>query len=192
MLALMTAILFTVDVHGQITGEKPHTIEVIESSVRDLTDSMIARCDVSTGPVPIRVRQHPDAIWIRSILQRRMQERGITTLPADEQTASALDVVIEDASTRYDAAESRDSVERRVTVKLSTTCRNRAVVLPSVTHRITLARQQVESYQTQQHAATYGVVPPSESSIWDDVLEPLIYVAAAAVTVVLFFTVRTQ
>lgn len=188
----MMAMFLTLNLCGQITGEMPHTIDVIESSVRDLADTIIARCNVSLEPIPIHVRQHPDAVWIRSIIQRRMQERGITILHSDDQAVSALDVVIEDASTRYDVAESSDSVDRRVTVKLSTTCMNRAVVLPSVTHRITLARQQVETYQTQQHAATYGVVPPSESSIWDDVLEPLIYVAAAAVTVVLFFTVRTQ
>ncbi|MBU3699331.1 MAG: hypothetical protein FGM33_04870 [Candidatus Kapabacteria bacterium] len=195
MTKIFTALLWcalATSAMGQIAGDPPHTIDVIEASVRDLADTMIARCDYAQGDaVPIRVADHPDASWVRSLVLRRFQERGLqTTTDADER--AALNIVIEDASTRYSAMPDRDSVERTIVVKLTSTCRGRMAALPTITQRTTLTRQKVDAFQSRQHQAAHGVVPDAANSVWDDVLEPLIYVAAAAVTVVLLFTVRTQ
>lgn len=178
---------------AQIPAEVPHTIDVIESSVRDLADTMMERCDIVAGePIAVRTSSHPDAAWIQSIVLRRLAERGVMASVSETPSGQMLEVVIEDVATRYEATPSRDTVERAVTVKLSSACAGRTVMLPSLTHKSTVARQSVDVYQSRQHMASHGLVPRAQSSVWDDILEPLIYVAAAAVTVVLFFTVRTQ
>lgn len=196
MKTLLTVILcgvWSFAAAGQTAGDLPHTIDVIEASVRDLADTMISRCDLAPGAVvPLAVRQHPDADWIRSLVQRRLEERGIRMMPVADTTAPAVSVVIENASTRYAPSSASDSVERSIIVQLSAECKGRPLALAPVTHRATMARMNVDAYQSRQHMATHAALPHPESSVWDDILEPLIYVAAAAVTVVLFFTVRTQ
>jgi len=193
ILTLMALGLLVPSVMGQIAGDPPHTIDVIEATVRDLADTMLARCEIVQGArLPVRVLQHPDAAWIQSLVLRRLQERGIETAVADFDERLGLTIVIEDASTRYLATPDRDSVERSVVVKLSSTCQGRTTALPIKSHRVTMTRQNVDAFQSQQHRAAHGELPQADGSLWDDVVEPLIYVAAAAVTVVLFFTVRTQ
>ena len=193
LLTVILCVVWSVNAATQTTGDLPHTIDVIEASVRDLADTMISRCDLASGAtVPLTVRQHPDADWIRSLMQRRFEERGIPTISVNDTASPAVRVVIENASTRYAPSSASDSVERSIVVQLSAECKGRPLALAPFTHRATLARTNVEAYQSRQHMATHAPLPEPESSVWDDVLEPLIYVAAAAVTVVLFFTVRTQ
>lgn len=193
LLTVMLGVVCLVSAVAQTAGDLPHTIDVIEASVRDLADTMISRCDLAPGSaVPLFVRQHPDADWIRSLMQRRFEERGIPTTSVTDQASPGVSVVIENASTRYVPSSASDSVERSIVVQLSAECKGRPLALAPLTHRAMMARQNVDAYQSRQHMATHAPLPHPESSVWDDILEPLIYVAAAAVTVVLFFTVRTQ
>jgi hypothetical protein len=193
LLTVILGVVWSVNAIAQSAGDLPHTIDVIEASVRELADTMISRCDLVPGTaVPVSLRQHPDADWIRSLMQRRFEERGIATISVNDTASPAVSVVIENASTRYAPSSASDSVERSIVVQLSVECKGRPLALAPVTHRATMARQNVDAYQSRQHMATHAPLPNPESSVWDDVLEPLIYVAAAAVTVVLFFTVRTQ
>lgn len=193
LLTVMLVVVCMVSSVAQTAGDLPHTIDVIEASVRDLADTMISRCDLAPGSaVPLSVRQHPDADWIRSLMQRRFEERGIPTTSVTDQASPGVSVVIENASTRYVPSSASDSVERSIVVQLSAECKGRPLALTPLTHRAMMARQNVDAYQSRQHIATHAPLPHPESSVWDDILEPLIYVAAAAVTVVLFFTVRTQ
>ncbi|MFM8771310.1 MAG: hypothetical protein ACKOE4_04720 [Candidatus Kapaibacterium sp.] len=168
------------------------TIDMVESAVRDLVDSVVTRAGVTAGSsLEVFVHDHPDAPWVRSIISRRMEERGV---PVALGTAARtdLDVVIMDVSTRYQLTQNPDSVEREVVVKLETTYRQRRLPLEPKSVRTTLGRSEALASQSAQHTGTHAALPDAPSSLWNDVLEPLIYVGAAVVTVLLFYTVRTQ
>lgn len=171
----------------------PHTVDVIETAVRELTDSLIVRAGVSTGDsIPLFVHDHPDASWIRSIVARRMEQRGLPVVIAEASPQAVLEMTVMDVSTRYSPATHRDSLHRQVVVKLGSSYRRKAVALESRTESRTISRPDARATQTTQHAGTHAELPEAPSSIWEDAVEPLIYIAAAVVTIVLFFTVRTQ
>lgn len=171
----------------------PHTVDVIEAAVRDLTDTLITRAGVSTGdPIPLFVHEHPDASWIRSIVARRMEERGVPVVIAEASPQAVLELTVMDVSTRYAPLAARDSLERQVVVKLGTSYKRRVLSLEPRTDVRTISRPDAYATQSTQHRATHAALPDGPSSIWEDALEPLIYIAAAVVTIVLFFTVRTQ
>lgn len=171
----------------------PHTVDVIEAAVRDLTDTLITRSAVSTGdPIPLFVHEHPDASWIRSIVARRMEERGVPIVMAETSPQADIEVTVMDVSTRYALTAHRDSLERQVVVKLGSSYRRKAVALDTRSDSRTISRPDARAKQSTQHVGAHAELPEAPSSIWEDALEPLIYIAAAVVTVVLFFTVRTQ
>lgn len=169
-----------------------YTVDVVESAVRELVDTVMMRSGVTAGSgMEVFVHDHPDAQWIRSIVARRMEERGVPVVVGSAARAD-LDVVIMDVSTRYQLTSNPDSVEREVVVKLETTYRQRRLPLEPKSVRTTLGRTEAQATQSTQHTGTHAALPEAPSSLWNDVLEPLIYVGAAIVTVVLFYTVRTQ
>jgi len=169
-----------------------YTVDVVETAVRELVDTVVTRSGVTAGSaMEVFVHDHPDAQWIRSIVARRMEERGIPVAVGSAARAD-LDVVIMDVSTRYQPGPNPDSVEREVVVKLETTYRQRRLPLEAKSVRTVLGRPEALATQTTQHTGTHAVLPEAPSSLWNDVLEPLIYVGAAVVTIVLFYTVRTQ
>lgn len=174
-------------------GTPPTTIDVIETSVRDMADTLFRSADVVAGDaLTISVNAHPDAPWIRAIIAQRFEERGRSTRISDPPNEGGLDVVVMDLSTRYTPMEHRDSVEREIVVRLETTIQKRRVALTPRTVRHVLSREDAVAQQSMQHSATHAPLPQVQGSFWDELLEPLVYIAAAAVTIVLLFTVRTQ
>lgn len=171
----------------------PSTIDVIETSVRDLADTLLRSTDVVAGDaLPLSVNDHPDAPWIRAIIAQRFDELGRSTIICKQPNERGLDIVVMDLSTRYKPLEQRDSVEREVVVRLETMVQNRRVALTPRVVRHVLSREDAVARQSMQHSATHAPLPQVQRPLWDELLEPLIYIAAAAVTVVLLFTVRTQ
>lgn len=170
-----------------------HTVDVIESAVRDLTDSVIARSGITPGDsVPLYIHDHPDASWIRSIVARRMEERGMPVIIAEGLSQAQLEMTVMDVSTRYAPMPDPDSLHRQIVVKLGSSFKRVALALESHTESRTISRPDARATQSVQHTATHAALPEAPSSVWEDALEPLIYIAAAVVTIVLFFTVRTQ
>ncbi len=193
MMGLVCAVRLYAGADSVHVSTVPHTVDVIEAAVRDLTDTLITRAGVSTGdPIPLFVHEHPDASWIRSIVARRMEEQGVPVVIAEASPQAVLELTIMDVSTRYAPVAARDSLERQVVVKLGSSYRRKAVALASRTESRIISRPDARATQSAQHASTYAELPEAPSSIWEDALEPLIYIAAAVVTIVLFFTVRTQ
>jgi hypothetical protein len=40
--------------------------------------------------------------------------------------------------------------------------------------------------------ATHGVVPARPTTLWEDIAQPVVFIGAAVITIVLLFTVRSQ
>jgi hypothetical protein len=95
--------------------------------------------------------------------------------------------------TSYANAHHQDTVLRSVVVDLAAIDRARAQ-----THTVRLidsayvARTEVVLLDSRQHMATQGVVPPRPTTLWEDIAQPVVFIGAAVITIVLLFTVRSQ
>jgi hypothetical protein len=111
---------------------------------------------------------------------------------------STLRLHLADCAVRYFACEhSDDSLAREVQIILASTMESSSGVMQPIannaaTHRDTVARSAVSGLQSRQYDFTQGTVPEQQGSFWKTVVEPAVIVAAAALTIFLFFTVRTQ
>lgn len=141
----------------------------------------------------IDVSIHPDAEFVESVLLEALSKRA--TVFSRTNGNNVLKIIINDMSTRYRLMED-DSVQRVITVSLKGSMELNGVVKPLIITdllRIDVGnRREAEQADSQQHAASHGHIPDAERTFWDDILEPAIFVAAAATTVILLFTVRSK
>ncbi|MBI2794684.1 MAG: hypothetical protein HYX66_08575 [Ignavibacteria bacterium] len=141
----------------------------------------------------IDVSIHPDAEFVESVLLESLSKR--TTVFSRTNGNNILKIIINDMSTRYRLVDD-DSVQRVITVTLRASLELNGVVKPlNITDRSRIdvgSRREAEQADSEQHAASHGHVPDAERTFWDDILEPAIFVAVAATTVILLFTVRSK
>jgi hypothetical protein len=175
-----------------VAGLEPTLNVVSRFTDRSLTSIVAMVAPSST--ITLSVADHPDARWIEAEALRMMTEAGhsvvTSTAPTDVQ------IVIKDLSTQYEAHAESDSVDRVITVALEaivTTNGTRRTATPPIERdRVACTRAEAKAAESRQHQATHGELPPAPSSMWDDIVEPVIFVTAAVATVVLLFTVRSK
>lgn len=176
-------------------AQAPSTADVLQAHIRAWAE---ARTPMLGSNVTLDVAEHPDKPWFEAAMITALRDRGVDAIRGYE--GPRLRIVLVDVSTRYDRTDHPDSVSRLVTARLyeeRIDADGRAVPLrtsDTATWQRTdvLGRDQVNALQSTQHPAMHGDVPPPPRDLWDDILEPVVYVAAAAVTVVLLFTVRSK
>lgn len=174
--------------HGQ---DVPTSLDVMQGFVRTIADTLrvIAGPDIDT--LRMHVHDHPDALWFESIIMQRCEEQRVPMriVSAEER---ALTLVISDASTSYQPHAHPDSLVREVVLDASVRRNSNLYNLQKLTRRDVVVHEQAQAKQSDQHASTKADVPAKEPSLWDDVLQPIVFIGAAVVTIVLLFTVRSQ
>lgn len=189
--ALVIAVLVVIATQLLAQGNES-TQRVVERLLVKAGEEICARAGDSIERYT--VSQHPDAAWIASMLRSTSPQRPCLSLPVDSLTSAQMLIVCRDVQTTYMNTHHQDTVLRRVVVSLDAVERMR-VSQPYEVRLIDtafVAREDVVLLDSRQHSASHGVVPPRPTTIWEDVTQPVVFIAAAVVTVVLLFTVRSQ
>jgi len=166
--------------------------KVITDLLQEAHTAVIEQLD--ERPFQLERSEHPDGRWLESqfLTQATRAGKQAVTSSAD----IVVTIVYNDVSTRYETVEQADSVRRVITVDISATIQRNGTlhVIPIEPMRSTVVclRQNALAAESDQHSSTHAELPLPERTVWDDVLEPAIFVVAAVATVVLLFTVRSQ
>ena len=168
------------------------TQRVVERLLVQAGDSICARAGDSN--VRFFVSQHPDAPWIATLLRDPANSRRCLSQIVDTAAFAQVTIVCRDVQTRYSNAQHQDTVVRSVVVDIAAIQREsgsqfHAVRLVDTMH---VARTDVPMLDSQQHMATHGVVPARPTTLWEDIAQPVVFIGAAVITIVLLFTVRSQ
>lgn len=137
---------------------------------------------------------HPDAAWIASMLRDPASQRECLSRLVDSSAIADIVVVCRDVQTTYVSAHHQDTIQRRVVVSVDAIDRAHAsrVIEVRLVDTTLVAREDVALLDSRQHMSTHGVVPPRPTTLWEDIAQPVVFIGAAVVTVVLLFTVRSQ
>lgn len=163
----------------------------MQGFVRNVADTLSVIAGPSADSIRMRVADHPDALWFESIIFQRCDEQHVPMriAEADEQ---GFALVVSDASTTYQPHTHTDSLVREITFDASLRHNSTVYRLPKQIRQDIVAHDQAIAKQSDQHASTKAAVPEKQPSLWDDVLQPVVFIGAAVVTIVLLFTVRSQ
>ena len=182
-----------------LAGGSPLSAAEVASSQRVITDllkkahaSVIDEMD--DRPFQLGRIEHPDGRWLESQFLTQATRAGKQAVTSDAEVVVTL--VYNDVSTRYELVEQADSIRRVITVDVDARIEldgQLSVISIEPTQVVDVClRQDALAAESQQHQATHGEMPDPDRTVWDDVLEPAIFVVAAVATVVLLFTVRSQ
>lgn len=178
-------------VQAGFVEEGRSTIERMNALLQKTLDDIALQ--VRADSLSIRVAVHPDAEFIRALAINAIGARNVV---AEMNPRADLFITPVDVSTRYEETSAADSVDRVIsmTLKAVLTENGNAKVLRTedIVERERLHRKDAIRLQSEQRASTHGPIPPMTTTIWDDILQPAIFVVAAVTTVVLLFTVRSQ
>ncbi|MBC8125176.1 MAG: hypothetical protein H7X70_05535 [Candidatus Kapabacteria bacterium] len=177
-----------------VAQHSPMAIDAIDSMVTSLADTLVAR-EGGTS-FSFSISPHPDADWIAGIISRRVLLLGGTVHKTNESEHPGIHIAISDVSTRYNIVESTDSIVRTIIVRLDaykgSSSQSGFVALPTLRRQDVITRSEALVGDSRQHTGSHGDVPLVPSSFWDDIAQPVVFIAAAATTVLLLFTVRSQ
>jgi len=171
--------------------EVPSALEVMQGFVRNVADTLSVVAGRDADTLRVRIHNHPDALWFESIIAQHCDEQHIPMriVSNDEQSVT---LVISDASTTYQPHSNADSVVREVVLDASLRSSTAIYKLQKQSRRDIVAHDLAMVKQSDQHASTTAVIPVKHPSLWDDILQPIVFIGAAVVTIVLLFTVRSQ
>ncbi|MDZ4745898.1 MAG: hypothetical protein SGJ05_07830 [bacterium] len=192
LIALFSSALFvSASAQGRVVDERRSTIERMNVMLQESLARIVQQ--VPTDSISVRVIAHPDAEIIRMMTVNAL---GTRTVLAGTSAKADLVITPVDVSTRYETTDAVDSVDRVVTVSLqavmNTYGQERSLRSEKIVERERLHRNDALRLQSGQRSSTTAQIPPVPSTLWDDILQPAIFVAAAVTTVVLLFTVRSQ
>jgi nitrogen regulatory protein PII-like uncharacterized protein len=148
----------------------------------------------------IRITPHP-AKWL--ILNKIISEgktNKLQFLNADstkKYNFTMLEISIKDLSVKYSLYSDRDSLYRELNVNICGNMKNgngTLEVIPDfkVIYFDKISRNDIDYVKSIQYDFANSQVPPVERIFFEEVTEPIILVASAAVTVLLLFTVRSK
>lgn len=167
------------------------TQRVVERLLMQAGDSICARAGDSS--VRFAVTNHPDAAWIATSLRDPTAVRQCLSQIVDSSSLAQVTVVCRDVQTSYANAHHQDTVLRSVVVDLAAIDRaSTRTYTVRLLDSAYVARADVALLDTRQHMATHGVVPARPTTLWEDIAQPVVFIGAAVVTIVLLFTVRSQ
>ncbi len=167
------------------------TQRVVERLLMQAGDSICARAGDSS--VRFAVTNHPDAAWIATSLRDPGAARTCLSQIVDSSSLAQVTVVCRDVQTSYANAHHQDTVLRSVVVDLAAIDRaSTRTYTVRLLDSAYVARADVALLDTRQHMATHGVVPARPTTLWEDIAQPVVFIGAAVVTIVLLFTVRSQ
>lgn len=176
-------------------------IALLDSVARHYADTLAH--DVATHSFTdfrILISQHPAAERLRQHIMARTTSSVAINQPASriDNALTVLDLYIADYAIRYSLHEpSTDSLIREVHLAVNTTLTNPGgTSLPfpdyDMTLRDTVARIDIPFIESRQYLYGQAPIPDRPSGFYSDIVEPLIIVSSAIITVLLLFTVRSQ
>ena len=167
------------------------TQRIVERLLLQAGDSICARA--GDASVRFAVTNHPDAAWIATSLRDPTAVRQCLSQIVDSSSLAQVTVVCRDVQTSYANAHHPDTVLRSVVVDLAAIDRaSTRTYTVRLLDSAYVARADVALLDTRQHMATHGVVPARPTTLWEDIAQPVVFIGAAVVTIVLLFTVRSQ
>lgn len=170
-------------------GETPTNLVVLDSLARVAAGQVCAALPADGAAVSLR--EHRAAWLVRARLAERCPK-------AQRQGDSSGSVGVTAFGVRYERLpDADDSLRRICTVALAGTypaADGTVAALPDIfaAHEDVIAERDIAALEADGYDFARGILPPPPGSFIRDVIEPLTVVGAAALTVLLLFTVRSQ
>jgi hypothetical protein len=150
------------------------------------------------GKICLKFNDHP-AKWLftNKILEKNAGRYTFLTKDTNVADCPKIEISINDLSVKYlNEPESSDSLIRISNIKVSgsveTSGKLETLPVFSKTVKDTISRNDIEYVKSVQHDFANSPVPEPKKTLFEDIIQPLIIITTAAVSILLLFTVRSN
>lgn len=194
-------LLFVFSTIGSVFCNEPlvDNFNIIDSLLTESSESIIKEIElVGIDRISIEINNHPASWLLIAHLHKIALKRDIKLYERGTSDAINLELWLFDATLNYNALKNRrDSLLRVVTTKVSGRIvlkDKEAIKLPEINyqHKDFISYSDIELINSKQHDFAKATPPPLEKNIWEELIEPIIFVSTAVVTVLLLFTIRSK
>ncbi len=170
-------------------AETPTNMQLLDSLTSELPKNIKADfADVSE--VKLDFNKHPNAWFIE---QKIVNSKLFKIVDSD--SVPKLSVLLSEFGVRYTRLNN-DSLEREVKIKYEAVLYDNGITKPhdgkEYIFRDSVAEKDLAIIESSAYPFSKSPVPEQNKSWLDEALEPAILVGSAALTVILFFTVRSN
>ena len=147
----------------------------------------------------ILVLPHPASYLIEQYFLSCANDKGLTFfLPDSNSNRAKITLWISSIDVKYERISSdSDSLTRIISVSLSGKMQTKEGTIKAIeilerTYNDLITDDDIVYIQNSSYNFTKGQIPPQQSTFFDSIVEPLVVVTAAIITIVLLFTVRSN
>ncbi len=187
-----------IQLHSQDSKLKTN-FDILDSLVSLYSDNFYNNLKFIPGKkICIKFNEHP-AKWIfeSKILGKNEGRYSFQTGDTNHDNCLKLEVSINDFSIKYlNEPESSDSLIRIFNIKVTSNIElsGKLDALPQFTKTIkdTISRNDIDYVKSIQHDFANSPVPEPKKTMFEEIIQPLIIITSAAVSILLLFTVRSN
>lgn len=178
----MKLILLLIFFYLPLVATPPTNLQIISNSIDSIASKSLTK--IYNKKINIQSRYEPITDKLSSTFLR-LDSNFILVGSKSYKSQITLDTII----ISYNEATGERNIT--LTAYITTLADDNIVVFPvSQTYKDTIDINSISTLEDESYPFTKGILV-EESSFWDDVLEPAVYVGTAAIIIYLLFTVRS-
>lgn len=191
MIFAVPSLLFSMD------SKMRTNFAVLDSLSRYAADSVLKRLNnLHNKEFLVDFGKHPASWMVEQYLVNKALEQGKKFFGETEKKLPELNINIKEAGVRYDRVKSSDSLKRELFFIVSLSMeRDNGILygLPQilVKKEDVVARDDLAYLESSPYPFAKGKIPEPESSFFDKIAEPVIFISTAIITIALLFSVRS-
>lgn len=170
---------------------------VLDSLSRFAADSVLKRLNnLHNKEFQVDFGKHPASWMVEQYLVNKALEQGKKFFSEADRKLSKLSINIKEAGVRYDRVKNNDSLKRELFFIISLSMeRDNGILygLPqiSIKYEDIICRDDLPYLESSPYPFAKGKIPEPESSFFDKIAEPVIFISTAIITIALLFSVRS-
>ena len=191
-------ILFTCQSYALAPLPVKNNFEVLESLAHKSSEELVSQIKShSCDTLAVTFEKYP-GLWL--VEQYLYSDKGLTFFSADSMLTNTARLVVrcKYLGVRYSILnEGPDSLLREAEIRLSYSLTDKSgkiIQFPDINqfYEDHISRESILQIERPGHDFTKSEVPEAPESFFHELAEPIIAVGSAIITVVLFFTVRSE
>ncbi len=190
---IVIAMLWVAAAQESIAGDVRSNFTILDSLTQTAARQLCATLTVQGDSIVCSIKEHPAGWLVTARLAEYCPKIHLRT-----PTVSTGTLGITSFGVRYERlSEYDDSLRRICAVAFAGTFIRQsgevtAFPATTITHSDVIALSDVTSAEAGGYDFSRGAIPARESGFMSDIVEPLVIISTAALTVLLLFTVRSQ
>ncbi len=172
-------------------------IEIFDSLSKKIANEFIKSLEFRESDSVFFSIKGEDNFLIKKHIYGQLNNLNIVLLEKEAySTSNHLEVIVDDLKASFNITDEKDIYIREINVKYTFFQKVDGIIKSPLkfreSYQDTVRKSDINQINSENHSFAKAEIPLERPTIFEQILEPLIIVTAAVITVILLFTVRSN